>query len=212
MEVSTEPENEHLTELGSLPRKAAEALALASETLTHFEVALDLTAIPSDALFANSVGGVACFAVAHRQMRAALLLLHFGAYEAVPPVLRLAFEAAECGQYLAKDPPAADRWFERPTSWPSKPVRSRLGDHTRQEPYGRHYGTLSELSHPTARAGMWAIRLEEDVLRPSAPRTSPDPEQLRSSRCFWRLQQSSPALPSSTRTRKAPRNLPGGRP
>lgn len=144
----------------------------------HFAVPLDQTAIPADALFGNSVGGLACFAFAHRQMRAALLLLHFGFYEAVPPLLRLAFEAAECGQYLSKDPPAADRWFARPTSWPSKPVRSRLGDRTRHGTYGRHYGMLSELSHPTARAGMSSVELDEYALRPSGPRTRPDPERV----------------------------------
>ena len=135
-------------------------------------------AIPSDALFANAVGGIGCFALSQRQVRSALLLLHFGIYESVAPLLRLAFEAAECGQYLAMNPSAAAKWLSSPTRWPSKPVRSRLGDLTRHEDYGRHYGTLSSVSHPTARSVMMSVELREDSLRPRRPWTKPDSRRV----------------------------------
>lgn len=173
-----EPEKNHLDELTNLPEAATDALSVAADAVEQLRAPLTQTAIPDDALFANAIAGAACFGLAHQHLRAALLLLRSGAYEAVPVLLRAAFEAAECGQYVSKDPGAAEKWIERPTSWPSKEVRSRLGDRTRHGPYGPHYGMLSTLSHPTARAGMSAVELDADALRVSDPRADPEPETV----------------------------------
>lgn len=166
MDWFSEKDNEHLEGLASLPSDAGEALALAGATVAHLAIPLSRLAIPSDALFPNAAAGTACFSLSHRLLRASLLLLHFGYYEAVPPLLRSAYEAAECGQLLSKSPEAAERWIGRDTNWPRKEVRERLGDVTRGEEYGRHYGLLSVLSHPTAKSGMWCTELDEDAFRP----------------------------------------------
>lgn len=175
----TQADNDHLAALSGLGPAAEDALSLATATVAHMLVPLAQTAIPNDALFANAVGGTACFSLAHRHLRACLLLLHFGYYESVPPILRAAYEAAECGQFLSQDPDAADRWVDRRTSWPSKEVRGRLGDLTRGPVYGQFYGVVSALTHPTAKAAMATVAIEGSDLQARVLRPIPDEEQLR---------------------------------
>lgn len=177
-DLLTAKDNAHLQGLAGLPEAASNALALAGATVAHLMVPLAQTNVPGDALFPNAVAGTACFALAHRTLRASLLLLHFGYYESVAPLLRTAYEAAGCGQYLSRNPEAAQRWIDRSTRWPRTEVRDRLGDVTRGEAYGRYYGFVSALSHPTARASMSSVRLQDQHLRPVLFRDI-DAEELR---------------------------------
>lgn len=170
----TEADNAHLSALPGVATEAREALSLATATAAHLIVPLARNTVPSDALFANAVGGLACFSLAHRHIRGCLLLLHFGYYESVAPILRAAYEAAECGQYLSKDPAAADRWVERPSSWPNREVRGRLGEVTKRTEYGHFYGVVSALTHPTAKAAMAAVTIDSDHLRAQILRADPD--------------------------------------
>lgn len=174
----TAKDNAHLQGLTDLPEEAADALALAAASVAHLMVPLAQTNVPGHALFPNAVAGTACFGLAHRTLRASLLLLHFGYYESVAPLLRTAYEAAGCGQYLSRNPEAAQRWIDRSTHWPRNEVRDRLGDVTRGEAYGRHYGFISSLSHPTARASMGSVTLEDQHMRPVLFRDI-DAEELR---------------------------------
>lgn len=170
----TAADNAHLAALPGLGADAGNAVTLAGATVAQLLVPLGENAISTDALFSNAVGGVACFSLAHRHLRACLLLMHFGYYEGVPPILRAAYEAAECGQYLSKNPDAADRWVSRTTSWPNREVRGRLGETTRGLEYGRYYGVVSALTHPTAKAAMGTILIDSDHMYAEILRAEPD--------------------------------------
>jgi hypothetical protein len=170
-------DNAHQEALGSLPEESGRAMALARASIEHLWYPLAQNRIPEDALFANAVAGTACFGFAHRQLRGCLLLLHFGYYESVAPLLRSAYEAAACGQYLSRNPEAAQRWIDR-GSWPRVEVRGRLGDRTRGEMYRQYYRLVSDLSHPTRRAVMDSVQLTEGDLVPMLFREI-DPEKLR---------------------------------
>lgn len=175
----TQADNAHLAALSGLTEDPGDALSLATATVAHVLVPLARRSVPTDALFSNAVGGTACFSLAHRHLRACLLLLHFGYYESVAPILRAAYEAAECGQYLSKDPEAADRWVTRKTSWPNREVRGRLGEVTKGSPYGRYYGLVSALTHPTAKAAMATTAIDDQHLRATILRAEPDEAQIR---------------------------------
>lgn len=175
----TQADNAHLAALPGLTEDAGDALSLATATVAYVLIPLSRSAIPSDALFSEAVGGTACFSLAHRHLRACLLLLHFGYYESVAPILRAAYEAAECGQYLSKDSEAADRWVKRTSSWPNKEVRGRLGEATKGSQYGRYYGLVSALTHPTAKAAMATITMDSQHFRPAILRAEPDEAQIK---------------------------------
>lgn len=174
----TAADNSHLASLSDMTAEAQDALSLAFAATAHVLVPLAKTNIPADGIGANALAGSACFGLAHRHLRAALMLLHYGYYESVPPLLRAAFESAECGQYLSKDPDAADRWVRRPTSWPRKEVRQRLGDLTQQPEYVRGYALMSDRTHPTVKAAVGSVFLDGEHLRVRILRDTPESEPV----------------------------------
>lgn len=174
----TTADNTHLASLSAMSTEAQDALSLAYAATAHVLIPLEQTNIPADGIGANALAGSACLGLAHRHLRAALLLLHYGYYEGVPPLLRAAFEAAECGQYLSKNPEAADRWVRRPTSWPRKEVRRRLGKVTEQSEYVRGYALMSDRTHPTVKAAGGSVFLDGKHLRVRILRDSPESDPV----------------------------------
>ena len=158
-------DNCHQESLDTLGEPARDALELAFTAVEHVTYPLAMTNIPDTGLFANAVGALACFSRAHQHLRACLLATTFGYYESVGPTLRAAYEAAECGQYLSRNPAAAEKWLKKGTSWPHKEVRHRLGDVSRGPEYGQYYGVVCGHTHPTASAAMSLVEVSEGAVQ-----------------------------------------------
>jgi hypothetical protein len=122
-------------------------------------------------VFPNDFSAVACLARAHRQLRAALLLMMWGYSAEVRPILRFAYEACGLARMLAHEPARAEKWLRKMQWFPDREVRqwfaSLSGNATGQTPaeilstYRSGYNAMSARSHPTAIACMSSMRIEE---------------------------------------------------
>lgn len=178
-EILAGADNEHQESIDSLGDDARRALSIAFSSVAHVAHPLAMTNIPENALFANAAAALACFSLAHQHLRMCLLAVTFGYYESLGSNLRSAYEAAGCGQYLSREPDAAEKWIRRSSSWPRDEVRSRLGDVTRGSAYGRFYGVVSARAHPTAKASMGLVELEDGVATSRLARRAADEDELR---------------------------------
>lgn len=74
--------------------------------------------------------------------------------------------------------------MQRPSSWPNKEVRGRLGETTRGSEYGHFYGVVSALTHPTAKAAMGTMLIDSDHLYAEILRAEPDEPQIKAAALY----------------------------
>jgi hypothetical protein len=137
------------------------------ELLTLLGLFLEWAAIPRRGEFPNVVGALACLTRAYRQLRATLVLCHFGYYSEVGLLLRGAYESAVTSRYLAKDSGAAERWLKDNTWFPDRQIRKWFAKDP--ESYAEFYRYLSSMAHPTAGSAMMLLNPTDDGV---FPRTS----------------------------------------
>jgi hypothetical protein len=153
------PETEYIRRAMAFAEETPEARQI-RQALAMLAFVLTAGPAPLDKTFPNDLASIACFGRAFRSLQAALMNALFGYTSEVPTLVRSAYEAASLGRFLAKEPVRAEQWIQEGSWVPDREVRRWIGEGAPL--YAIFYKEFSRLAHPTARACLPLLRIEDE--------------------------------------------------